>query len=131
MIHLHLKDGRTIPIDLDDGDNEWLKKLARPDFQEMLTAVTVKMMHPNKTGEVGVQYSVVRPRGFDDTRQWFQIERVEEKGRIRGGERLDLFIGDVRVSLMAHTTQPACRVSVTKIGRRIFGPNEADNSEVP
>jgi hypothetical protein len=125
VILLHLKDGKTITFDLEEGASEWQAKLARPDLQSQLTAVTIKMSHRSKgSGDSSVQYSVVKPQGFDGATQWFQVELVKPSGRIHGGERLDLFIGDVRVSLMAHKSQPAARISITRMGRRIFNPQE-------
>lgn len=124
MISLHLKDGQTIPIDLDDGASEYLTKLSRSDFQEQLTAVTIQLKFATKNGEVATQFSVVRPKGFEE-QSWFQVEKVAEQGRVRGGERLDLFIGEIRVSLMAHGSQPAARISITKLGRRKFNPAES------
>lgn len=124
MISLHLKDGQTIPLDLDDGASEFLTKLSRSDFQEQLTAVTVQLKYATKAGEFVTQFSIVRPKGFED-QPWFQVEKVIEQGRVRGGERLDLFIGEIRVSLMAHGSQPAARISITKLGRRKFNPAES------
>jgi hypothetical protein len=125
MISLHLVDGQTISFDLmKDGAREWLEQLARPEFQAKLTAVTVNMKHTTKGGsEGGVQYSVARPQGFDDA-QWFHVERVENRGRIRGGERIDLFVGTMRITLMCHSSQPAARISIAKIGRRKFNPSQ-------
>src|SRR4029079_9312790 len=113
MISLHLRDGQTIPIDLADGVNPQLERLGHPDFQAQLTAVTVHLKYPHRSGETGVQISLVRPKGFDDE-PFFQVERVKEQGRIRVGERIDLWLGDLRVSLMMHGSQPAARLSVTK-----------------
>lgn len=128
MISLHLNDGQTISFELEEG-TEWLKQLNRPDFQAKLRAVTVKMRHSARGGETGVQYSVVRPKGFEGDGLWFKVQRVEPVGRIHGGERLDLFVGDVRVSLTAHMSQPACRISVTKIGRLKFSPSDLERPD--
>jgi hypothetical protein len=124
VISLHLEDGQTISFDLlNDGAREWLEKLARPEFQAKLTAVTINMKHPSKGGEGGVQYSVAKPKGFDDA-QWFHVERVEPSGKIRGGEKIDLFIGGLKITLMCHASQPAARISIAKIGRRKFNPSK-------
>jgi hypothetical protein len=128
MISLHLNDGQTISFEIEEGA-EWLAQLDRPDFQEKLTAVTVKMTHSSRGGETGVQYSVTRPRGFDGATLWFKVQRVEAKGRIHGGERLDLFVGDVRVSLTAHQSQPAARISITRIGRLKFSPSDLERPD--
>lgn len=86
------------------------------------------MKHASKAGEMGVQYSIVKPRGFREA-QWFSFEKVREEGRIKSGERLDLFIGGMRISVMAHSSQPACRVTITRLGRRRFQPTEVSERQ--
>jgi len=125
MISLHLKDGRTLKLDLENGAQELLQELKRPEFQDQITAVTLTQRHPSKGSDegVGVQYSLTRPEGFDGT-CWFHVEAVPMVGRVRGGERVVLFAGDVRVTIMAHRSQPAARVSIARVGRRKFNPEE-------
>jgi len=113
-----------VAVDLNDGASEWLKQLARPVFQAQLTAVTIHAGYPTRTGEeIGVQFSIARPKGFRG-QTWFRCQKVPEKGRVRGGERVDIFVGDVRLSLMAHASNPAARISLSRVGRMTFVPDE-------
>jgi hypothetical protein len=124
LVKLHLKDGRTVQLDLEDGA-PGLEQLSRPDFQSQISAVTLMLKHQTKGDSVGVQYSLARPEGFEgDGQQWLHVERVEPKGNVKGGERIQLYVGDIRITLMAHASQPAMRVSVARVGRRKFNPIE-------
>src|SRR5262245_49335516 len=115
MISLQLKNGQTISIDL-DGASEQLDQLSRSDFQAQLTAVTIHLSYQVRKQESTAQFTLVRPKGFEEE-VWFSVERVAERGKVRGGERLELTIGDIKIGLMAHAQQPAARITVVKNGR--------------
>jgi len=114
MVKLHLTDGQTLSFDLDDQDRSLEEWLNAPDAQARITAVTLIEKYDGK----GVQFSLARPEGFRG-QPWFEVERIEPNGRAKGGERLVLFVGDIRLAIVAHKSQPAARISVTQIGRRI------------
>ena len=123
MFNLHFRDGRTERLDLEGGMPELLESLGRSDFQDSLTAVTVKMAYPSKKGETCAQFSITKPDGFDG-RPWFRVENVKPRGRVKGGERVIVFVGDIRLVVMVHGSQPAARISVTRIGKRVSNPHE-------
>lgn len=130
MLKIHTADGQTHHIDLRDTAQarEWLTRLGREDFQARICGVTLVEQHfvrfkceacgAASGREMGVQYSLSRP---DDVRRVFvHVERVEPNGNIKGGERVVLFADDVRLTLMAHASQPASRVTIDKIGKQAF-----------
>lgn len=133
MIRIHTSDGRTVAVDLRDEEQAraLLADLARDGFQASITAVTVAGSHcaHARCSECGArvavrmsnQISVTAPRG-EDRQHHFHVETVEPNGKIKGGERLVLFAGDVRLTAMAHVTQPSVRVSLTRLGRRVADP---------
>lgn len=124
MFNFHLKNGETVRLDLENGTAELARKLSRAEFQDQITAVTVVQRHPSKGGgDLGVQYSLARPEGFEG-RQWFHVEHIPASGKVRGGEKLTVFAGDIRVTLMAHRAQPALRVTIAKVGSRKYNPEE-------
>lgn len=123
MFNLHFRDGRTQRLDLEGGTPELLESLGRSDFQDSLTAVTIKMAYPTKKGETCAQFSITKPEGFEG-RTWFRVENVKPHGRVKGGERVVVFAGDIRLVLMVHSSQPAVRVSVARIGKRVSNPHE-------
>lgn len=124
MFNFHLKNGKTVRLDLENGAPELLTELSRPEFQDQITAVSVVQRHGARGGgDVGVQYSLPRPEGFEG-RAWFTVELVAAEGKVRGGERIVLFVGDVRVTLMAHRGQPAARITIARVGKRKFNPDE-------
>lgn len=133
MLKIHTSDGQTHRLDLTDEAQarEWLPLLARQDFQATLKGITLVERHPCRgkcpqcgttmSGrDMGVQYSVSRPDDFRSV--FFQVEAVEPNGRVKGGERVTVFADDVRLVLMAHASQPATRVTVTRMGKRRFNP---------
>ena len=132
MLKIHTSDGQTHRVDLSDPEQAraWLTRLAREDFQASIKGVSLVERHPvrgqcSACGEdsvrnMGVQYSVSRPDDFK--RIFFQVEAVEPQGRIKGGERVVAFIDDVRLTLMAHLSQPAARIQVSKVGKQRFNP---------
>lgn len=130
MLNIHTADGQTHPIDLQDAEQArvWLARLAREDFQASVHGVSLVERHcvrvkcqacgePSER-EIGVQYSVSRPDGV--RRSFFHVEAVEALGRVKGGERITLFADDVRLTLMAHVSQPASRVTIAKVGKQTF-----------
>lgn len=131
MLKIHTSDGRTIPIDLADEEQArfWLERLSKSSFQSQIKAVSLverhtvgrckECGHPSDRS-VGVQYSIPRPDGFGDI--FFNAENVEPNGKIKGGERIILFAGDIRLVLMAHRSQPATRVTITRIGKQRYNP---------
>ncbi len=130
VLKLHTADGQTHPIDLADPEQAkaWLAKLQREDFQATIHGVSLVERHcvrgkcqacGEPSGrEIGVQYSVTRPDGV--RRVFVHVEAVEAQGRIKGGERVTLIADDVRLTLMAHASQPAARVTISKLGRQTF-----------
>lgn len=96
----------------EDQAREWLPKLARREAQLSLTGVTVVSQH-------GYQVNVVKPVGFDTTTA--QIEHVPPNGH-KGGERVIVFAGDVRLTVMSHADNPAVRISIARIGKMRYNP---------
>lgn len=131
MFKIHTADGKTTKVDLADEEQarEWINKLARPDFQERITAVSAVERHEIRgrcstcNGKVSaathVQYSVPRP---DAASIYFHLEAVEPDGTLHGGSRVTLFSDEVRLVLMAHRSQPSSRVTLAKLGKQKFNP---------
>lgn len=111
MLKVHVRDGRTLEVDLDNGSqvHEWLAKFNDPAFQSSITGLTVIQR--------GVQYSLPRPEGF---RQATLSAEPVIAGK--GGERVLLFADDIRIAMVVHKGQRAARVSVTKPGKRRYTP---------
>lgn len=132
MLKIHTSDGQTHRVDLSDPEQarSWLKRLAREGFQASIKGVSLVERHPvrgqcQECGaeagrSVGVQYSVTRPDDFKSV--FFQVEAVPPHGRVKGGERVVVFVDDVRLTLMAHHSQPAARIQVSKVGKQRFNP---------
>lgn len=130
MLKIHTTDGQTIRIDLRDPAQarEWLPRLEQDAFQASISGVSVVETHDVRTrcaacggkgsGQIGVQYSVSRPQGLSGVT--YEAERVSNNGR--SGDRVTIFAGDVRLSLMAHESQPSARVQLVKSGKRRFAP---------
>lgn len=130
MLKIHTADGLTHPIDLNDSEQAqvWLPRLAREDFQATIHGVSLverhcvrgecRMCGEPSGRDIGVQYSVSRPDGA--RRVFVHAEAVVAQGRIKGGERVTLIADDVRLTLMAHASQPAARVTIEKVGKQIF-----------
>lgn len=129
MLKIHTADGQTHNIDLNDREQAsvWLTRLSREDFQATIHGVSLVERHSVRTkcacGEssgrdIGVQYSVSRPDGV--RRVFVHVEAVEPEGKIKGGERVTLFADDMRLTLMAHASQPASRVTIAKVGKQTF-----------
>lgn len=128
MLKIHTSDGQTIRIDLRDPEQarEWLSRLEQDRFQASISGVSLVETHEARArcprcdaralAQIGVQYSVSRPQGL--TGVSYEVERVNG----RGGERITLFAGDVRLSLVAHESQPSARITLIKSGHRRFAP---------
>lgn len=116
MLTIHTSNGLTAKVDLQDEAQvrAWLGRFADPAFQSGVTGFTVS--------HKGVQYSVPRPVGFRSVQ--YAAEHVGADGAkgIRGGERVECFADDVRITMMVHREQRAARVSLYKIGRRRYDP---------
>lgn len=131
MLKIHTSDGQTHRLDLtsDEDARFWLPKLSRHDFQETIKGISVVERHnvgkcrqcgmsPDR--DIGVQYSITRPELF--RKIFFNVENIEQNGKIKGGEKVIVFIDDIRLILMAHYSQPAARVTITKVGNQKFNP---------
>lgn len=116
MLRVHTKDGLTHRVDLRDAREaeQWLRELKNPSYQTEITGFTV--------AHRGVLYSLPRPQGFD--RISFVVERIEPnpERKLKGGERVTCFAGDVRISLMVHEAQKAVRVTLARLGKQRFNP---------
>jgi len=133
VLKIHTSDGRTQSVDLADAAQarEWLGRLAREGVQGAITGVTLTEKHAASgrcpacgvrgSHPLGVQFSISRPQDFGIVS--LAAERVEQSGRVKGGEKVLLFADDVRLSVMAHAEQPAVRVVLSKVGKRRFDPN--------
>ena len=148
MFKIHTSDGLTVRVDLDNEEQaqEWLKRLKDPNFQDTITGISVvqrcggKFRCPTcgKAARLtcttcglppqeiicgtGVQYSLSRPTGFGKAN--YLVERMEPNanGKIRGGEKVTCFVGDVRLTMMIHAAQPSTRISLLKIGEQRYNP---------
>lgn len=118
MLRVHLASGETLRFDLSDEDQarEWRDRAGDRAFQLDVRGLTVQ--------HNGVQYSLTRPEGFG--RVFLYAERLapDEAQKFKGGERLVLQAGDVRLTMMVHEAQRAARVSLTKTGAVVYNPLE-------
>lgn len=123
MIKIHTDDGLTHTVDLSKPEevDEWERKLSRFGFQSRITGVTLVENYDVKRTPVGVQFSVPRPR--DSGRVHYAIERVEPSGKIKGGERLVMFVDSMKLVLMAHNSQPSARITLSKVGKFVSKPS--------
>jgi len=131
VLKIHTCDGQTLRVDLADEEQArlWLDRLAREDFQATINGVSLVERHSvgkcqecgrRSSRDIGVQYSVTRPDDFKKV--FFNIEYIRPNGKIKGGERVTVFSDDIRLVMMAHKSQPAARVTVSKIGKQKFNP---------
>lgn len=131
MLKIHTSDGQTHRVDLADEEQArfWVERLGREDFQATINGVSLVERHSvgkcqecgRRYGkEIGVQYSITRP---DDFRKvFFHIEYIEPNGKVKGGERVTVFSDEMRLVLMAHRSQPAARIAVSKTGKQKYNP---------
>jgi hypothetical protein len=89
-----------------------LTQLKKPSYQSDITAVTISLN--------GAQYSFVRPKGYDTVS--FVAEYIGNNGKVKGGERINCYADDSRISIMLHNGQKAARVTVVKMGRQQYSP---------
>ncbi len=149
MLKIHTNDGKTHRVDLADEHQarEWLARLKRRDFQESITGISViqdcqgRLRCPNckRAGHLfcrgcdtavpsesytrtGVQYSLSRPDGYGPA--FYTAEHIEAApdSKVRGGERINCFIGDSRVTMMVHKGQPSVRITLLKTGKQRYNP---------
>ena len=114
MLRVHLQTGQTTTYDLSDDRQarDLLALFCSPEYQETVSGVTIALN--------GSQYSLTRPKGYRGS-VVFQPERVEEDGRVKGGERLTCYVGDTRLTLMVHNSD-SVRVSLARVGNQIYNP---------
>ena len=146
MFKVHTKDGLTQRFDLsDEGDIKDLSDLVSdPQFQKTITGVSVVQNclghfkcpvckkatelvcsvcgQPSQsiTCNTGIQYSLSKPIGFD--KAFYNVEKIEPNGKIKGGERVTVFVGDLRVTLMVHASQLAAKISLARMGKQRYNP---------
>lgn len=147
MLKIHTKDGHTHRVDLKDENQakHWLPLLKRHDFQDAITGVSVvqecrsrircpscgkpnhlfctscdKEIPAASYASTGVQYSLSKPDGYGKIS--YAIEDIENnpESKVRGGERVVVFAGDSRVSMMVHSGQPSVRITLLKVGRQSY-----------
>ena len=146
MFKVHTKDGLTKRLDIsDEQDEKDLSDLiSNQTFQKKITGVSV-VQHCSghfrcpvckKSGDLvcsvcgqpsqtitcntGIQYSLSKPIGFDDV--FYNVERIEPNGKIKGGERVTVFVGDLRITLMVHASQLAAKISLARVGKQRYNP---------
>lgn len=135
MLKIHTADGQTHPVDLADADQArlWLARLDREEFQATIQGVSLVERHSvggkclacgEPSGrKMSVQYAVSRPDGA--RRVFVHAEHVEAEGRVKGGERVTLFVDDMRLVMMAHASQPAARITLAHVGKQTFNALKA------
>lgn len=116
MLKVHTTDGLTTRIDLDDPvqAKEWLSRLRQKEFQQCITALTIV--------DKGVQYSMVRPKGFSRVFFFAELVEADPELKIKGGERITAQMDETKISVMVHHSQRAARVSAIKTGKIRFNP---------
>jgi len=149
VLKIHTSDGKTHRIDLSDEEQarHWLALLKQSKFQREVTGVSVvqdclgrmrctnckrtghlvcqscgQTLPSNSHTKTGVQYSLSRPDGFDSV--FYEVERLdpEPDSKVRGGEKVTCFVGDLRATMMVHAGQPSVRVTLLKTGKRRYNP---------
>jgi hypothetical protein len=120
MLRVHLSDGQTLSIDLGDIDQAraWFMRLKDPDFQSRITALTL--------AHRGVQYSIPKPQGFDSVSFFAETVPAVPNSKIKGGERIVCLAGEVRTVVMVHREQRAARVSLLRLGKQRFAPDQTE-----
>lgn len=116
MLKVHLADGKTVRFDIqsEDDASRWLERARDIAFQEQITGLTIAYR--------GVSYSLPRPREFRSEDIFMFAELIPADSKVKGGERIAVQAGQIAISLMVHTNQRACRVDVSREGRRAYNP---------
>ncbi len=116
MLKIHTSNGQTALIDLEDEDRarEWIARFGDPSFQSTITGLTI--------ANRGVQYSLPRPVGFQQVSFHAELVETDLSRRIKGGERVTCFAGDVRATIMVHKEQRAAKMSLLHTGKQRFNP---------
>lgn len=116
VLHVNLVDGTTRTYDTSNGGQQTLSDdLKSEGFHSLITSVSI-----NSCGSI---HSLPKPRCFGEGVH-LVYERIASSGRIKGADRVSWFAGDVRLTMVVHDENGACRTLLTRIGRRIFGPPE-------
>jgi hypothetical protein len=134
MFKIHTNDGITTPIDLSTSEQReyWKRMFSNSEYQAKITGITIVKRcggkskceacgDKGKTCNTGVQYSLSRPSKLQKV--VYELEIVESDGNIKGGEKIICQAGEIRIIMMSHANQPACRVTVDKIGKQRYNPN--------
>ena len=133
MLRVHTKDGQTRSFDLSDPEaaREWLRLTSDDSYQGQVTGLTLASSHcargvcsacgSKNVLPLTIQYSTARPQDF--RRISLVAEDVPRAPGVNGGERVIVFADDVRLTLMAHSANPAVRIVLSKVGHRKFDPN--------
>lgn len=116
MLKVHTTDGLTARIDLENPEQaeQWLEQIKDPRFQASITGLTIALK--------GVQYSLIKPKGFSQVFFLAELVPVDEEHKVKGGEKMTAFLDDVCINVMVHSAQRAVRVSVSKTGKQRFNP---------
>ena len=151
MFRFNTSDGDTFKLDTQDEEQakRLLRLLKDHSFQQKVTGITVlkrytrrhrcpdpRCKRPAKLvcptcGEIddggvftytGVQYTLLRPEGFDKVSFSAESLDKEDDTSMKGGERLVCFAGDVQVTIMAHAQQPSTRITLRRIGKQRYNP---------
>ncbi len=123
MLKVHLCDGKTLNVDLEDREQAraWFRSLRDLEFQGRITALTISHR--------GVQYSIPRPKGFDSVSFFAENVPVVPESKIKGGERVVCLAGEVRAVAMVHREQRAARLSLFRLGKQRFNPGYGPEPE--
>jgi predicted RNA-binding Zn-ribbon protein involved in translation (DUF1610 family) len=148
LFKIHTNDGLTSRIDLSDEAQaaEWVERSKDPSFQEKITGISIiqkclghfKCPKCGKSNRLvcshcgqpaqetacgtGIQYSLSKPSDFDKT--YYLVERIEPDAqrKIRGGERITCFVGNVKLAMMVHSAQSSARVTLFNTGKQRYNP---------
>ncbi len=116
MLLVHLADGRTERLDLQDPEqaSRWLRCAREARFQASIRGLCIQ--------HNGVMYALPRPDGFDKIFLFAELLPADEDRKFKGGERLVCQADEMRVNVMVHQGQRATRVSLSKPGRECYNP---------
>jgi len=142
---IHTCDGLTTRLELEDEEQakKWLEHSKDPIFQDSITGITIiqkckghfKCPSCKRTSKLicsncgyskettcgnGKQYTISKPNGFDKI--FYHVESLEAEGKMKGGERVSCFVGNVKISLMVHNSQSSARITLSNIGKQRFNP---------